>query len=141
MSDLEKRIEGIERRLEAMERLFRAATGHDPNLEDHSAAVYKLVAETPGMSQAGVCRAARERYTNLGRLRVIEVLRLGAGRRWRVEGGQYNSLLYFPSSHAREIHAADEDARHDSEVKVIEDDTQNNSESETDSECKAKRYQ
>lgn len=130
MSDFEHRIEAMERRLEAMERLFRCATGHDPNLEDHSAAVYKLIAETPGMSQAGVCRAVR-RFTHLGRMRVIEVLRLGAGRRWRVEAGQYNSLLYFPCSHARETHAAANDAQHNSQLNVTVDANQNNSKSKT----------
>jgi hypothetical protein len=103
-NELEERVEHLERRLDAMERVFRAATGHDSNLLDDIASIHKVIAETPGMSQTGVCRAAHRRFGFLSRARVVEVLRSGAGRCWRIEAGAYNSLLYFPN-HADRTHA------------------------------------
>jgi len=104
MRSVEQRMEDLERRLDAIERVFRAATGHDPNLLDDIASISRLIAETPGLSQTGVCRAAHHRFEFLSRARIIEVLRNGAGRHWRIEAGAYNSLLYFPM-HADRTHA------------------------------------
>jgi hypothetical protein len=118
-ADLEQRIEAIERRLAAMERLFQTATGHDPNMAEDSAVVRAVITESPGLSQTGVCLAVRERFEDLSRSRVIEVLRHGAGRHWRVAAGAYNSLLYFPCEHAHDTHASNGDSRPDYALKTI----------------------
>ena len=88
-----------------MERLFNIATGHDAGLGEDSAMLQALVVEAPGMSQTGVCRVARHRF-GFTASRVVEVLRRGVGKHWRVQAGAYNSLLYFPCERAPDTHAA-----------------------------------
>ena len=103
-NDLEERIEALEQRLAAMERLFNTAIDHDAGLGEDSAILQVLVVEAPGMSQTGVCRVARQRF-GFSRPRVVEVLRRGVGKHWRVQAGAYNSLLYFPCERAPDTHA------------------------------------
>jgi hypothetical protein len=102
---IEERIEVFEQRLAVMERIFQTATGHDASLGEDSAMLQALVAEGPGMSQTGICRVARNRF-GFSRSRVVEVLRRGVGKHWRVQAGAYNSLLYFPCERAPDTHAA-----------------------------------
>jgi len=104
-NDLEQRIEALEQRLAVVERLFNIATGHDAGLGQDGAMLEALVVEAPGMSQTGVCRVARNRF-GVARSRVVEVLRRGVGKHWRVQAGAYNSLLYFPCEHAPATHSA-----------------------------------
>jgi hypothetical protein len=59
------------------------------------------------MSQAGICKVARVRC-DMSRIRVVELLRLGVGKRWIVRGGMYNSLLYYPMEKAESAHAQDD---------------------------------
>jgi hypothetical protein len=102
---IEQRIEVLEQRLSVMERLFNAATGHDVSLGEDSAMLHALVVQAPGMSQTGVCLVARDRF-GFSRSRVVDVLRRGVGKHWRVQAGAYNSLLYFPCERAPDMHAA-----------------------------------
>jgi hypothetical protein len=106
MDDLEQRVHNLERRMVLMEKLFLTATGFDPDWESDSAKIEAIIAKNPAMSQTGVCRSASG---VLSRSRAIDVLRHGAGRRWRIEAGAYNSLLYFPI-HASSVHAEAEKA-------------------------------
>src|SRR5690349_7376974 len=94
-NELTERLAEIERRLEIVEAIFKAAIGFDPNLPEDIEMLRGMIAEFPGMSQSGVARLARERFT-MSRGRTIEVLRCGVGRSWRIEQGFYNALLYFP---------------------------------------------
>jgi hypothetical protein len=102
---IEQRVKELEQRLTAMERLFHAAIGHDAGLGEDSAKLQALVVEVPGMSQTGVCRVARQRF-GFSRSRLVEVLRRGVGKHWRVQAGAYNSVLYFSCGNAPDTHAA-----------------------------------
>ena len=102
--DVEERVRRLERRLTAMERLFHTAIGHDAGLGEDSATLQALLLEAPGMSQTGICRVARDRF-GFSRPRVVEVLRHGVGKHWRVQAGAYNSLLYFSCERAPDTHA------------------------------------
>src|SRR5438094_3099740 len=95
MSELYERLIALEQRMCALERMCKTATGFDAHLQEDTEMLRGLIAETPGMSQSGVARAARRRC-DLPKARVVEVLRSGIGKQWRVEAGMYNSLLYFP---------------------------------------------
>ncbi|MGH9503830.1 MAG: hypothetical protein ACRD20_13335 [Terriglobales bacterium] len=92
---LENRIGDLERRLALVENIFRTATGFDPDLDADTKTVAGLISAHPGMSQAGIVRLARH-SAGLTKTRVIELLRQGAGRLWRIEWGAFNSLLHFP---------------------------------------------
>jgi hypothetical protein len=118
-NDLVQRIEALEQRLAVMERLFNIATGHDAGLGEDSAMLQALIVEAPGMSQTGVCHIARNRF-GFSRSRVVELLRRGVGKHWRVQAGAYNSLLYFPCERAPDTHAAKGHALTESDGEVIE---------------------
>jgi len=118
-NDVEQRVRGLERRLTAMERLFHTAIGHDAGLGEDSATLQALVVEAPGMSQTGVCRVARQRF-GFSRPRVVEVLRRGVGKHWRVQAGAYNSVLYFPCERAPDPHAASGHVLTESDREVIQ---------------------
>jgi hypothetical protein len=92
---IEERIEHLEREVSAIKIIFENATGFDSNRAEDLELLRVLIEESPGLSQTGVCCAARTRYS-LSRNRTIELLRLGVGKFWRVQGGLYNSLLYHP---------------------------------------------
>ena len=100
-----------------MKRLFQTAIGFDPNLAEDSKIIGDLISEEPGLSQTGVATAARAR-AGLSRQRVIEVLRAGVGRLWRVEAGLYNALLYFPI--ARGTHLNNEQTKHADAAQAFE---------------------
>jgi hypothetical protein len=92
---IEQRITKLERDVSAIKIVFQNATGFDSNCAEDSELLRALIEEFPGMSQSGVCCAARTRYS-LSRNRTIELLRLGVGKFWRVQCGLYNSILYHP---------------------------------------------
>jgi hypothetical protein len=92
---LEQRITRLERQMSDLQRLFKTAIGFDENLAEHSELLRGLIAECPGLSQRGLCFTARQQH-ELSKGRVIELLRLGVGKFWRVEAGMYNALLYYP---------------------------------------------
>ena len=117
--DLEQRLEVLEQRVAVMERLFNTAIGHDDGLGEDSAMLQALVVEAPGMSQTGVCRVARQRF-GFSRPRVVEVLRRGVGKHWRVQAGAYNSVLYFPCERAPDPHAASRHVLTESDREVIQ---------------------
>jgi hypothetical protein len=116
---IEQRVKELEQRLTAMERLLYTAIGHDASLGEDSAMLQALVVEGPGMSQTGVCRVARQRF-GFSRPRVVEVLRRGVGKHWRVQAGAYNSVLYFPCERAPDTHAASGHVLTESDREVIE---------------------
>jgi hypothetical protein len=103
LEELLARVASIEQRLAPIERLFQTAAV-DVFLDADTEALRKLIAEIPGCSQTGICRVARARY-DMSRSRAIEVLRLGAGKRWIVQAGMYNALLYLPLENADRTHA------------------------------------
>ena len=92
---LEERIENLEREFSAFKIVFQTATGLDFNRAEDSELLRALIEELPGLSQTGVCCAARTRYS-LSRNRTVELLRLGVGKFWRVHAALYNSILYYP---------------------------------------------
>jgi hypothetical protein len=94
---IEERIEQLEKEVAAIKIIFQTATGFDPNRAEDLELVWALIEENPGLSQTGVCCAARTRYS-LSRQRTIEILRLGVAKFWRVEAGSCNALLYYPSA-------------------------------------------
>ena len=106
---LEERIENLEREVSAITIVFQTATGLDFNRAEDSELLRALIEENPGLSQTGVCCAARTRYS-LSRNRTVELLRLGVGKFWRVQAGLYNSILYYPL--ANRVHSNSQEKEH-----------------------------
>src|SRR4051812_6846346 len=71
---IEERIEHLEREVSAIKIIFENATGFDSNRAEDLELLRVLIEESPGLSQTGVCCAARTRYS-LSRNRTIELLR------------------------------------------------------------------
>jgi hypothetical protein len=103
---LEERIENLEREVSSITLIFQNAIGLDSNRAEDSELLRALIEENPGLSQTGVCCAARTRYS-LSRNRTVELLRLGVGKFWRVQAGLYNSLLYHPIANGTQANSED----------------------------------
>src|SRR5262249_33470825 len=92
---IEERLTRMEREVAAIKIVFQTATGFDPYFAEDTESLRTLIKENPGLSQTGVCFAARARFS-FSRQRTIEVLRSGVAKFWRVEAGLQNALLYYP---------------------------------------------
>jgi len=106
---IEERLTKLERQIADIKIIFQTATGFDPYFAEDTESLRTLIKENPGLSQTGVCFAARARFS-LSRQRTIEVLRSGVAKFWRVEAGLQNALLYYPIANG--MHADNEKEMH-----------------------------
>jgi hypothetical protein len=104
---IEQRLTKLEREIADIKIIFQTATGFDSNRAEDLELLRALIEENPGLSQTGVCCAARTRYS-LSRNRTVELLRLGVGTFWRVQAGLFNSLLYHPIANGMHANSTEE---------------------------------